>query len=316
MNPSDTPTRVLLVGATGMLGARTAHHLLAQGADVRLLVRDGTPRNPEKAAALTVLRQAGAAVVSGDLGDTAALVAATTGVDVVVSTVQGGADVIIDGQVRLARVAADNGVRRILPSDFALDVFRAPPGLNPMFDLRRQADEAIADIGIEHVHVLNGAFLDMFLDPNLAGFFDSARRVATYWGTGDELFDATTVDDTARFTARAALDSALPSGKFAVAGDQLSFGGMTDTIERLTGRPYERRSLGTVEELRTRLEQARESNQDPRTWVQLAYLVLMLTGQAALSDLQNERYPDLRPETFDAYALRTWPTLTAAKRAG
>jgi uncharacterized protein YbjT (DUF2867 family) len=314
MIESDHPTRVLLVGATGMLGARTAHHLLAQGADLRLLVRDPARRDPRKAASLTALARAGATVVRGDLSDDAAIGTATTGVDVVVSTVQGGPDVIVDGQVSLARVAAANGVRRILPSDFALDVFRSPPGLNPMFDMRRQADEAIAEIGIEHVHVLNGAFLDMFLNPATAGFFDHERGVATYWGTGEERFDATTVEDTARFTARAALDVTVASGKFAVAADQLSFGGMTDTVEHLSGRRYERESLGTVEDLRTRLEQARRSNPDPTVWVQLAYLVLMLTGRTALSDVQNERYPDLQPENFDAYARRIWPSVLTSER--
>ena len=33
MIQSGHPTRVLLVGATGMLGTRTAHHLLTQGAE-------------------------------------------------------------------------------------------------------------------------------------------------------------------------------------------------------------------------------------------------------------------------------------------
>ncbi|MDQ2812871.1 MAG: NmrA family NAD(P)-binding protein [Actinomycetota bacterium] len=315
MLQSGRPTRVLLVGATGMLGARTAHHLLTEGADLRLLVRDAAASDPAKAASLATLQQAGATVVSRELSDTAAIVAATTGIDVVVSTVQGGADVIVQGQVSLARVAADNGVQRILPSDFALDVFRSPPGLNPMFDMRRQADEAIAEIGIEHVHVLNGAFLDMFLDPRTAGFLDHERGVATYWGTGDEQFDATTVEDTARFTARAALDGAVPSGKFAVAADQLSFGGMTDTVEQLSGRRYARRCLGTVEELRTQLEQAKHSDLDPAHWMQLAYLVLMLTGHAALSDVQTELYPDLRPETFDAYARRIWPTVMMSELA-
>jgi len=32
-----------------------------------------------------------------------------------------------------------------------------------------------------------------------------------------------------------------------------------------------------------------------------------LTGQTALSDLQNGRYPDVQLETFDAFAARTLP---------
>ena len=58
------------------------------------------------------------------------------------------------------------------------------------------------------VHVLNGAFLDGMV----AMGFDHTARTVSYWGTGDEVFEATTVEDTARFTARAALDTDLVSG--------------------------------------------------------------------------------------------------------
>ena len=99
MFQSDHPTMVLLVGGTGTLGARTAHHLLAQGADLRLLVRDIPSSAQQKALSLNAIARAGATIVRGDLGDAAALDAATTGIDVVVSTVQGGPDVIVEGQV-------------------------------------------------------------------------------------------------------------------------------------------------------------------------------------------------------------------------
>jgi uncharacterized protein YbjT (DUF2867 family) len=215
---SDTQT-VLLAGSTGMLGGRIAHHLLDRPATaVRLLVRSGGPTDPVKKEALARLEERGAVVVDGDVTDPASLDAATDGVDVVVSALQGGPDTIIDGQVALARAAQCNGARRILPSDFAADLFAAPPGQHPFFDWRRAADEAIAETGLEHVHVLNGAFLDGFA----ASLVDHETRTVTYWGTGDELIEATTVDDTARYTARAALDRDLSSGTFGIVGERLS----------------------------------------------------------------------------------------------
>jgi hypothetical protein len=48
--------------------------------------------------------------------------------------------------------------------------------------------------------------------------FDDEADVASFWGTGEERFDATTVDDIARYAARVVLDPSIPSGKFAVAG--------------------------------------------------------------------------------------------------
>ncbi len=38
----------------------------------------------------------------------------------------------------------------------------------------------------------------------------------------------------------------------------------------------------------------------------------MLTGQTALSDLQNDRYPDAKLESFARFAARTLPRQVAA----
>jgi len=78
---------------------------------------------------------------------------------------------IVDGQVALAGAAAQNGVRRFLPSDFAIDLFAAPEGA-PQFDMRRRADSVIDALPLEVVHVLNGAFMDMMLDPSTAAAVD------------------------------------------------------------------------------------------------------------------------------------------------
>lgn len=198
---------VLLAGATGMLGVRIAEHLLdADGVAVRLLVRQRTLDDPEKRQQIDSLVERGAEVVVGDVSDPASLAAATRGVDVVISALQGGREIIVDGQVALARAAVANGVRRMLPSDFALDHFKATPGEHSAFDLRREADRQIADLDIEQVNVLGGAFLDGAAAPGAMVDFDDAAGTATFWGEGDEQFEATTVADTARYAARVALD--------------------------------------------------------------------------------------------------------------
>jgi uncharacterized protein YbjT (DUF2867 family) len=79
----------------------------------------------------------GVEIVLGDLSDQASLDRATRGVDSVVSALQGGPDVIIDGQTALAKAAADNGVRLFIPSDFSVDLFKLPDGSHPNLDIRR-----------------------------------------------------------------------------------------------------------------------------------------------------------------------------------
>lgn len=289
---------VLLAGATGMLGTRIAQHLLdADGVRLRLLVRPSTLDDCAKRAALDPLVNRGAELVPGDVGDPASLEAATRGVDVVVSALQGGREVIVDGQVALARAAAANGVRRILPSDFGLDLFKATPGDHAAFDLRREADAQIALLDIEQVNVLSGAFLDGVAQPGALVVFDDEEGTATFWGTGDEHFEATTIDDTARYTARAAIDPDLPAGKFAVAGDRVSFNKIVAAHERATGRRYEPRSRGDVDSLRAWIDDRRAEG-DHGTALMGRYAEYMLSGQTRLDDVQNDRYDDITPQTL------------------
>lgn len=207
-----------------MLGGRIAEHLLeADDARVQLLVRRAALDDPQKRTGLDRLVGLGGELIPGDIVDAASLDDALRGVDVVVSALQGGRKVIVDGQLSVARAAAANGVRRILPSDFALDIFKATLGEHVAFDLRREADEKIATLGVEQVNILNGAFLDMIAMPGAVVELNDEAGTATFWGTGSERFEATTIDDTARYAARVALDPDVPAGKFAVAAQELCF---------------------------------------------------------------------------------------------
>jgi uncharacterized protein YbjT (DUF2867 family) len=287
---------ILLAGATGMLGSSIAYHLLERpDARLRLLVRRGT--DERKRAALNALTTRGAEIIEGELGDQGSLDRATQGVDVIVSAVQGGPDVIVDGQVALAKAGKRNGVRRILPSDFGLDVFKATPGEHPAFNARASANEKITDLGIEHVHILQGGFMDLF-GPG-SPMIDYDKGIATFWGDGTRPIEVTSVEDTARMTARVALDRDIPSGKFAFAGDKVSFQQAADVAEGLTGKRFERRSLGSEADLRAAM--ARAAKTDPFQAVMLAYGLYMLNGQTSLDDLQSDRYPDLKVQSFAAF---------------
>ncbi|GHF64986.1 uncharacterized protein YbjT (DUF2867 family) [Deinococcus metalli] len=300
---------VLLVGATGMLGGRIAHHLLLQpDTTVRLLVRAAD--TPARLAALRPLRDQGAQLIVGDLADTASLDRATQEIDVIISAVQGGPEVIVGGQVALAQSGARQGVRRMLPSDYALDLFNATPGEHAMFDLRRTADEQIAATGIEQVNVLQGAFMEMFAPG--AGVFDYDAGTVSFWGDGRQLIDATSVEDTARMVARVALDLGVPAGKFAFAGDRISLLDAARVIEHQTGQPFALHSLGSEAELRAAHTAALQDTSNPYASVMLAYQLYMLTGQTNLTHLQNDRYPDMPLETFTQFAARALPHTSVA----
>jgi uncharacterized protein YbjT (DUF2867 family) len=293
---------ILLAGATGMLGSRIAYHLTENPETrVRLLVRD-LSGNTDK---LEPLVKAGAEVIEGDLADAASLDRATRGVDVIVSAVQGGSDVIVEGQVALAKAGKANGVRRILPSDYALDLFKATPGEHAMFDMRAEADKRIAEIGLEQVNILQGSFMDAFVPGH--GAIDLETGTVGFFGDGNQLVEVTSVEDTARMVARIALDRTVPAGKFAFAGDRISFRDAGAIVARLSGRPIKPVSYGTETDLRSNMAKA-----DPEKQVMLAYLLYMTNGQTALSSLQNDRYPDIELQSFADYLADKLPVPTSA----
>lgn len=287
---------VLVAGATGMLGNRIALHLLQrEDAAVRLLLRPDLDASKREIANHLVAQ--GAEVVEGDLGDRESLSRATQGVDVIVSAVQGGPDVIVDGQVALAEVGKHNGVRRILPSDFGLDLFKATPGEHPAFNARASADARIADLGIEHIHMLQGAFM-LMVAPG-SPLIDYQKGTINFWGDGQQPIEMTTVDDTARMTARVALDRTVPSGKFAFAGDRISFQQVADIAEKQTGKSFKRQSNGDEQQLRTKMRELAKT--EPGQAIMLAYQLYMMTGQTSLDNLQSDRYPDLKLQDYASF---------------
>ena len=293
---------ILVAGATGMLGGRVAHYLLEQpDARVRLLVR----KVAGKKDALDPMAAKGAEMIEGDLADPASLDRATHGVDVIVSAVQGGPEVIIDGQVALARAGKRNGVRRILPSDYALDLFKATPGEHAAFDMRAAADAQISEIGLQQVNILQGGFMDLFM-PGM-GAIDLDKGTVGFFGDGERLVEVTSVEDTARMVARVALDRDVPAGKFAFAGDRISFREAGAIVAKQTGRPIKPISYGSEGDLRAAMAAA-----DPQKRVMLAYLLYMTNGQTALTDLQNDRYLDMRFERFADFVARKLPAVAHA----
>ncbi|HEY0815521.1 MAG TPA: NmrA family NAD(P)-binding protein [Pseudonocardia sp.] len=291
-------TTVLLAGSTGMLGNRIAYHLLDQPeVAVRLLLRPPGPAGPTKARALDALVTRGGDVVLADVTDPSSLDATTAGADVVVSALQGRSDIIVDGQIALAESAVRSGVRRFLPSDFAIDLFAAPDGA-PQFDMRKRADRVIDALPLQVIHVLNGAFMDMMLDPDTAGIVDLATATASVWGTGDEPFNLTTVEDTARFTANVATDPADLSGVRYLSGAETTFNTIIDETEHIAGITLRRNVLGSVEDLRRITADAK----DPWSVIPQWYFLSMLTVPPFPTN-DNERYPDAHPTGLHDYLV-------------
>lgn len=280
---------ILLVGATGKLGGMIAEELLAlPGVKLRVLVRPGRDWTKD-----------GVEVVAGEMGDDAAV----QGVDVVISAVQGGPDVIVEGQRQLLAAARRAGVRRFIPSDFSYDFFKVTEGHNVNSDWRREfARYAAAEKGsVEVVHFLNGCFLDEGVLFGFLGAIDLSKGESYLWGDGKAVMDFTTYRDSAKYVAAVAVDEIPLPEKIGVAGDRLTFA----QLIAATGRPINVLHQGTLADL-TALIDARRAAEPSNVfaWLPLQYWRAMLSGEGGMETIENARYPQIRPETVREYVAR------------
>ena len=109
--------------------------------------------------------------------------------------------------------------------------------------------------------------------------------------------DFTTMDDTAAFTASAALDPSTPRF-LRIAGDQLSARELTAVVSEVTGKKFRLFRAGGLGMLGTLIKVARtvapgEKELYP-AWQGMQYMRNMFDGRAKLEPLDNDRYPGMR----------------------
>jgi nucleoside-diphosphate-sugar epimerase len=141
----------------------------------------------------------------------------------------------------------------------------------------------------------------MMLDPANTMIFDHERGNVSVFGTGDEPFNLTTVDDTAHFTAKIAVDPAEVSGVHYVSGAEASWNTIAAEIEQVSGRALTLRRLGDADDLRRVIADA----EDPWSVVPQWYLLSMLTVPPFPTN-DNRRYPDAHPTGLREHVTNTY----------
>jgi nucleoside-diphosphate-sugar epimerase len=285
----NEPT-IVVAGATGNLGGRIARALLERGASVRALVRPGTARDK-----LERLRELGVTIADSDWSSASQLTSACSGASCVVSALAGLRDVIVEAQTVLLEAAIEAGVPRFIPSDYSIDFTKFPPGENRNLDLRREFHQRLDKTAIRATTIFNGAFTEMLTGRMPLILFK--RKRVLYWGDADQRMDFTTVDDTAAFTASAALDPSTPRF-LRVVGDQPSARELAAIVSEVTGKEFRLFRAGGLGMLGTLIKVARtfapaETELYP-AWQGMQYMRNMFDGRAKLEPLDNDRYPNIR----------------------
>ena len=284
------PSLVVVAGATGNLGGRIARALREREATVTALVRHGAA--PDK---LERLQRLGVAIASVDFNRTSQMREACSGASCVVSALAGLADVIVDAQSVLLDAALKARVPRFIPSDFSIDFTKFPPGENRNLDLRRDFDKRLDQAPIAATTIFNGAFAELLTNQMPLILFGFKRVL--YWGSADQRLDFTTIDNTAAFTACAALDPSTPRFLH-IAGDRISARELAAIVSEVTGKRFRPVCAGGLGMLGALIKVARtvapgEKELYP-AWQGMQYMRNMFDGRAKLRPLDNDRYPGIR----------------------
>ena len=258
--------RVLVVGATGVVGRGVVALLGEAGHDVRALIRPTS--DPQAVAAVTAT---GATTVTGDLADAASIAAALDGVDAVVSTAtaigsQTPSDslsgVDLDGQLRLVDLARQASVKRFV----YVSVLGLQPN-SPFTSAKLAVEERLRGSGLEYTIVAPSIFMDTWLSHHVG--FDWEGNVATIYGDGTQKLGWVSAQDVATVVAATVDHAGSANATVPVVGpDSMTPLQVVSVFEELTGKPF------TVEHVPAEaLEAQRAGSEDP---TEQSFAALML----------------------------------------
>lgn len=147
--------KLLVVGATGTLGRQVVRHALAEGYEVRCLVRSYKKAN--------FLKEWGAELVGGDLCEPETLVDALVGIDAVIdaATVRTTDSNSVrrvdwDGKVALIQATVKANIKRFIFFSF-LDAEKYPQV--PLLEIKRCTELFLAESGLEYTILRPCGFL-------------------------------------------------------------------------------------------------------------------------------------------------------------
>ncbi|EMR64045.1 hypothetical protein MGN70_007204 [Eutypa lata] len=219
---TSTPSKILLVGATGNIGKYITNAILSSNPPiaqkVSIFTSPATASNPSKQALLSSWKSQGLTVIKGDLRNADHVAKAYEGIDTVVSAV--GRDGLLE-QIELLKLAeASSSVKWFFPSEYGTDIeydassADEKPHQNKL-TVRRFIRENIKKLKI--TYVVTGPYIDMFfrLMPGAEspGGFDWSSKKAVVVGSGNEKVGFTSMPDVGKFVAAALRHPEVSQGK-------------------------------------------------------------------------------------------------------
>jgi uncharacterized protein YbjT (DUF2867 family) len=208
----------LVAGATGLLGSEICLRLRQRGEPVAALIR---PTSDVKR--VQALREAGAALVFGDLKDPQSLRSACHGITNLISTAsstlsrQDGdsiATVDLEGQLQLVEAAKGAGVAHIT----FVSIPRSPVRESPLTRAKYRVEQEISRSGIPYTILGANYFMEVWLSPAIG--FDYQNHRAVIFGDGHQLMSWVSYHDVAEFAIRSAKTESVQNRILEIGGPE------------------------------------------------------------------------------------------------
>jgi len=228
--------KVLVAGATGMLGGEIVRRLKSKGHAVRAIKRSAS--DPKRVAALEA---AGVEFIQADLKDRQSLDQACVGMDGVISSVtailsdrpdDNLQSVDLNGQKNLIDAARASGAGRFVYISFSVH------GDFPLEGAKRAVEAHLKRSGLVYTILQPSFFTEFWLGPNV-GFDHEAGKVTIY-GSGNQKISFISFRDVAEFAAQSLENSAARNKEILLGGpDQVSPLEAVKIFEAASGRGFE-----------------------------------------------------------------------------
>ncbi|KAK0712216.1 hypothetical protein B0T21DRAFT_297463 [Apiosordaria backusii] len=303
-----SPLTVGVAGITGKFGRLIASKLLLHP---NITVK-GYARNPAKLPpSLTTSPRV--QLFQGDAFDPSTLAPFVTGCDVVICAYLGDDKLMTSGQKILIDACEESGtVTRYVASDWSLDYTKLKLGelfpKDPMIKIKGYLDEKAAKGDrVRGVHVLIGGFMDAILS-EFYGIWRPETKSLRFWGEGTEVWEGTSYENAAEFTAAVVADGEAVGVKRFL-GDRKTLNEIVELFEKVYGfRPALERQ-GSLEELKGLMHKTRAENPaDVFTYMRMFYQYYWLNGQTFVGpETDNAKYPEVKAETWEDFLRKRTP---------
>jgi len=279
---------ILICGGTGWLGSQVCESvILSKKFNVRVLIRSDTLE--KKKTQIESYKANGAEIFVGDITSVEDLTNAAKGCDTILSLVGGET---LAHQANLIPAAKAAGVKRIIPSQFGIDVTELPQGT--ALQAKNDFLNEIKAEGFDWTAIMTGMFYDLWFTANTG--FDHQNGNITIVDNGQAKISATLIADIAKFVPEILASPHSRNAVVRICGDTLTSAEAIKIFEEASGKKMQVKN-------RT-LDDCKEELKRGFNFFTLLH-ILVITVQNAVNfegRNDNSKFPAIKPTSVREYA--------------